>query len=382
MAKVDVVIVGGSANALGILRSLAGNAHCLVLADDKNLPVFASRFGEKILVESTKSAVIIDELVRLAKSFQHAPVLLLSEEKTVEQVSQHRARLETSYRFDLVAHELILALQSKSAFQQLAEQQQAPIPKAVVINQAADFSKITELTFPCVFKPLRQSAAYSRQFKKAYKVESKAQVIELYQQISPVMPEMLVQEWIHGQDSDIYFCFAYFDQDQTMIGSFSGRKLRSWPLNIGGTASCTNAPEAHDELSHLTQKFAQAVNFKGLLGMEYKFDQQRKQFYMIEPTVARTDYQHEIATLSGHNLLRQIYCSLSGQAIPQYTLSRSAIVWRDEIADANALAHGGNKTEPNGAKRYSTLLRYNDVGPYLTHMSKRIRLRFTGFFNE
>jgi D-aspartate ligase len=373
MSTIDIVIVGGSANALGILRSLAPFARCLVLVDDKRSPVFYSKFGQKKLVKNTKIEVIIDELEKIGATFSNPPVLFLSEEKTVEQVSLHRERLNKYYRFSMVDHQLIIDLQSKSAFQSLAEQHESPIPKANVIQQTIDFKNVNELTFPCVFKPLYQDSDYSKLFKKAYKVNNLDEAKELYKAIEPVMADMILQEWLHGRDSDIYFFLAFFDESSQFVDGFTGRKLRSWPLNIGGTASCTNAPEAHDELSKITTQFAQRIGYQGLLGMEFKFDNQRGGFYMIEPTVARTDYQHEIATLSGHNLLLQIYRHIRKQPVPLYNLLQESVIWRDEIADANALSNGGDVSEPYPAHSFCAVKRWNDPMPYLYRLIVRVK---------
>ncbi|MEW6994719.1 hypothetical protein AADZ84_10695 [Colwelliaceae bacterium MEBiC 14330] len=374
--NIDVVIVGGSANALGILRSLAPHAKCLVLLDNKKLPAYHSRFGKKILVESTKTENIITVLVKLGKSFLSPPVLFLSEEKTVEQVSLHRDKISPMYLFNMAKHKQVIELQSKIGFQKLAEKFNSPIPKAIAINDNSDIDKAKTLSFPCVFKPLYQDLAYAKEFKKAYKVENIKQIELLYADISPIMPNMLVQEWLHGKDSDIYFCLAYFDENSQLVSSFSGRKLRSWPLNIGGTASCTNAPNQHQALSDITSTFASNIGFRGLIGMEFKFDKHRNGFYMIEPTVARTDYQHEISTLSGHNLLLQIYLHIKKRKVPQFPIAQKSTIWRDEIADANALANGGDTTEPTPARSYFAVKRWADPIPYLNTFLKRVKSRF------
>ncbi|MCJ8321274.1 MAG: hypothetical protein MJK12_16665 [Colwellia sp.] len=377
MKNIDVVIVGGSANALGILRSLAPFVSCLVLCDDKSLPIFKSRLGKKLLVSNTKSKDIVLTLKELGARFVKPPVLFLSEEKTVEQVSLHRELIQQYYYFELTSHDQIIDLQSKSGFQTLAERHNSPIPNASVIQTLSDIANANLLTFPCVFKPLYQDVSYSKKFKKAYKVASLAEVKELYTLIHPIMPDMMLQEWINGKDSDIYFCLAYFDSNSQLIGDFSGRKLRSWPLNIGGTASCTNAPEKHEELSEMTASFAKAISYSGLIGMEYKFDNKRQRFYMIEPTVGRTDYQHEIATLSGCNLLLQIYLHSKNENLLQFPLNKQAVIWRDEIADANALANGADPVEPFNAKIFYAVKRWNDPWPYLSHLIARIVNRFS-----
>ena len=87
-----------------------------------------------------------------------------------------------------------------------------------------------------------------RRFSKAYVVTSMGDVERLYAEIFPFMPDMIVQEWIEGDDSDIYFCLQYIGDGGTAVASFVGRKLRSWPPRIGGTASCIAAPEHAHEL--------------------------------------------------------------------------------------------------------------------------------------
>ena len=219
----------------------------------------------------------------MAKRFTDKPTLYLTEEKTVELVSLHRDKLLAYYIIDFSSHDLMTNLQSKSGFQNLAESNNSPVPKSLVVRESADLDKIGSLSFPCVFKPLYHDKQYSSRFKKAYKVENKAQLLDLFNQITPYFSDMILQEWIEGSDENIYFCLAYYDKNSQVINSFSGRKIRSWPLHVGGTASCTSAHDKHDELLKLTSSFVQSIGYQGMMGMEFKYDDNRKEFYMIEP---------------------------------------------------------------------------------------------------
>jgi predicted ATP-grasp superfamily ATP-dependent carboligase len=375
MQKMDIVVTGGSANALGILRSLK-NHNLTLLCDSENHPAWHCRFARKYKVRSTKTGEFIEDLLAYGATLSTTvkPLLLLTEEKSVYQVSLHRDQLERYFRFLLCPHELLTTLQSKSGFQQLAERHHAPIPKAVVLQQLFDLPLCNDLQFPCVLKPLEQNEDYSRQFKKAYKVASPTEVETLYRQISTVMPQMIVQEWLEGEDSDIYFCLAWFDQESQLFSSFTGRKLRSWPRHVGGTAACTGAPEAADELSKLTSEFASACGYVGLIGMEYKYDQNRRAFYMIEPTVGRTDYQHEIATLSGHNLMADIVAYFNGDTINR-PVSLSSVVWYDEIANENSIANGAPNDLFADVPQIAALWRWSDPGPSIAFWLQRIQNR-------
>ena len=378
--KTTVMVVGGSANALGVLRSLS---HCdlHLLCDNSNAPAWSSRFGQKYRSNDTKAPSVVDELLALGKKFGAVkPVLLLTEEKTVVHVSAAREQLKSYYRFLFCAPSMLLALQSKSGFQQLANQVGAAIPQGRILTQLADLDLIHDLNYPCVFKPLEQNEAYSKQFKKAYKVNSAEEVASLYPAISQVMPQMIVQEWLEGADSDIYFCLAYLNAEGQLVSSFTGRKIRSWPLQVGGTASCTAAPEAATELTEKTLQFCQAIGYVGQIGMEFKFDAKRGGFFMIEPTVGRTDYQHEIATLSGQNVLAKIVQSLTDNSDPTpknfSPHETKKVVWYDEIADANALAHGGPNTLCLDFPRVAAVWRWSDPMPGLAVFWRRFKRKF------
>jgi len=376
--KIPVVVTGGSANALGVLRSLK---HCdlTLICDNVQAPAWRSRFGNKVKVADTRAPSVVEDLLSLAKRFSahQRPVLVLTEEKTVVQVSAARTRLAPHYRFLMCPEPLLSNLQSKAGFQRLAQEVGSPVPRGVVLRSAADLPTTQALQYPCVLKPLEQDAAYASRFKKAYKVASADEVATLYSKIEPVTPNMIVQEWLEGADSEIHFCLGFWDEHSVRVGpAFVGRKLRSWPLQVGGTASCTSAPEAEDELTRLTDAFVKATGFVGQMGMEFKYDARRGGFYMVEPTVGRTDYQHEIATLSGCNVLSMMVAHLAGQQVPARSRARE-VIWYDEVADALALAAGAPNQLFRNRKAVAAVWRSSDPMPTLHDFWRRLVRRIS-----
>lgn len=371
-SKTPVVVTGGSANALGVLRSLP---HCdlTLLCDSTAATAWHSRHGRKVKVTDTRAASIVDDLLALAGRLPpgQRPVLILTEEKTVVRVSQARKQLAQHYRFLLCEEPMLSDLQSKEGFQRLAQQAVAPVPRGVVLHSAADLPATRKLQYPCVFKPVEQDATYAAHFKKAYKVTSADEVAHLYAEIEPLMPQMIVQEWLEGADSDIYFCLGFWDEHSNLVGNtFTGRKVRSWPLQVGGTASCTSAPEAADELTRLTSDFVKATGYVGQMGMEFKRDVQRGGFYMVEPTVGRTDYQHEIAPLSGCNVLAMMVAHLSNAPVQGPGPARS-VLWYDEVSDAKALAAGAAGHLFGDRPRVAAVWRPTDPMPTLADLAQR-----------
>src|SRR5262249_24427989 len=152
-------------------------------------------------------------------------------------------------------------------------------PRAVVLRDRRDLAAARVLRYPCVLKPAIKSAEYDARFKKAYKVADAEELEELFAEIAPILPDLIAQEWIEGGDENIYFCLQYRSREAT-VASFTGRKIRSWPPRVGGTASCLAAPEHAEALDRMTGKFFAAVGIFGMGSMEYKRDARSGEFLM------------------------------------------------------------------------------------------------------
>jgi predicted ATP-grasp superfamily ATP-dependent carboligase len=306
------------------------------------------------------------------------PVLFLTEEASVRAVSAARQALSSRVRVRLPAHPRLEALMHKAGFQHLAEALRAPIPPFVELRSKLDLPRVKKLQYPCVLKPAAKDYAYGERFKKAYVVGGPDEVVRLYREIEPVCPNMVVQQWIEGEDKDIFFCLQYAPNAlDAPVASFTGRKIRAWPPRIGGTASCTAAPEVHEELSSLTARFFRDTGVVGMAGMEFKRDRRDGRFYMIEPTIARTDFQHEVATLNGINLPYLAYCFELGLPLPRVQWQPTRRVWREPLIDRWSAQSQGIADEAGfaGAKVVDAWWRAADPLPWLDFIGRRLKAR-------
>ncbi|MEO5811283.1 MAG: FAD-dependent oxidoreductase [Rhodanobacter sp.] len=365
------VVVGGRINGLGVARSLAlQHVPVWLLDSDAQRPELRTRAATSVTVGSLLGEALIEELVRLA-AIQFAgsrPVLLLTQEESVKTVSHHRDRLSALYRFSLPPIEMLDTLLHKEGFQRVAEQLGSPIPPLVHVGALADLPAIESLRYPVVIKPGERNSEYSGQFKKAYRAESAEDATELLRRILPVMADVVVQEWIEGPDANIYFCLQYLNSQGQVAASFTGRKIRSWPPQVGGTASCVSAPEVHEQLSAMTTQFFQAAGVRGMASMEYKRDARSGEFRMVEPTVGRTDYQEEVATLNGVNLPYAAWCSELDLPIPAPAIPERPVVWRVRSEDrqsADAQSQSLKQGYPHGSHVVDALCRWRDPMPCL-----------------
>jgi D-aspartate ligase len=373
--KVTALVVGGGLNALGVVRSLgqAGVTVCVMDTDHKS-PAMRSRYGIPRKVSTLEGLGFMAELKRLATELGSTVVLFLTEEKTVATVSEYRSELPPSLRIRLPEHERLMALMHKQGFADLAEAMGAPVPRTVRLENLQDLPNVACLNYPCVLKPSEKNYEYGARFKKAYKVSSPDEMAMLYREIFPVLADMVVQEWIEGQDSDIYFCLQYIGRNGELVASFPGRKIRSWPPRIGGTASCTAAWEHEKELTDLSADFFRQVGFTGMGSMEYKRDVRDGRFYMVEPTVARTDFQEEVATVNGVNLPFFAYCHELALPVPQLKPTKSPQIWRETQIERWSKEESGI-TEDKAFQKHKVVdahWRWHDPRPWFDNSIARL----------
>jgi len=367
-AQVPAVVVGGTDNCggLGVVRSL-GQAGVPVIAVDSEItaPALHSRYARKVIMPELSGYSFVQNLLTLQAVLNSRPVLFLTSDEAALTVSEYRAELQRKYRLRLPEHDRLASLMKKNDFQRLAIEHGFPIPCSVRIRSANDLGSLAGLNFPAVVKPSVKTEDYlTHGFERGYPVASLEQADSVIRRILPVLPDLIVQEWIEGPDSAIYFCLMYRGSDGP-VSSFTGRKLSIWPSGVGTTASCTSALGAHDELHRLTEAFFAAVSFVGMGSMEYKRDTRTGRFFMIEPTVGRVDWQEEVATLNGVNIPLAAYLHEIGTEAPAMAAGRP-VVWRDGARHWKATRIGKAAGLPHTEVR-DAYWRLSDPLPALLH---------------
>lgn len=382
--SVPAVVVGAGINGLGVLRSLAGAGVPVTLIDAaRDQPAMHSRYGRKRVYDDNDPEALVRMLETLADETDRRhggerAVLILTKEETVAAVATHYERLAARYHLTLPPPERLTPLLHKDGVRAIAVSAGARIPKTLRIQNSHEIDRIDALRLPIVVKPSLRDSGYAHGFAKAYRLDDHAEVRALLARILPVLPDVVVQEWISGSDSDLYFCLQYLPNNGHEPVSFVGRKIRSWPPQVGGTASCTAAPEAA-ELADLSTRFFSHAGVTGLASMEYKKDRDSGEYVIVEPTVGRTDFQEEVATLNGVNLPLAAYCGALGLAMPSARTPAKPRTWRERMADTQSAEQtpAGSTRLAANARVVDALWRARDPGPALAALAGRVVRRLT-----
>jgi predicted ATP-grasp superfamily ATP-dependent carboligase len=312
--KVPVVVVGESLNSLGIVRSLAGRGIELhVLATTRWCGPGLSRHANVQIVEALDGRALVDGLKAVARRLGRRAVLMLCGDAQVDAVNDHRDELEPLYQFTLPPAELLRTLANKATFQEFALRHALDVPRTAVVNAGEPVAAaLRDLTLPLVIKPADKVQVLSGHAERAVRVDTRAEAEAVGARMLAGAGCIVAQEWIVGDDSDIYFALFVCDADSRVVGMFCGRKLVCDPPGVGSTGICVDAGEHSATVAREAVRFIQASGYRGIGSVEYKRDRRSGRFVIVEPTVGRSDWQEEIATQCGVNLPLQAYLAECG----------------------------------------------------------------------
>jgi D-aspartate ligase len=327
---VPAVVVGGTLNSLGVVRSLApACVPVYVLATSRRYPAAWSRYCRFVRTPSLEGRELIDTLVALATRLGNRPVLILTSDDSVTTVSAERQRIEPLYRSSLPSPETVEALSDKAAFQALAEREGLTVPRGIRLSGEQDLRLIRQLSPPLIIKPADKVLVLSGAVDRTARADTVGEAEAVATRMLRHAPCLVAQEWVDGPDTEIFFTLFACDRQSRPIGVFTGRKLTCSPPAVGTTAICVAAPEVADALLAPTLEFIARTAYRGLGSLEFKRDARSGRFLIIEPTVGRTDWQEEIATLCGVNLPLIAYRDAIGLEEPLAgTRARGVIAWR------------------------------------------------------
>jgi predicted ATP-grasp superfamily ATP-dependent carboligase len=361
------VVVGACGHGLALVRGLhAERVPTLVLEANLQQAGSRTRLATLVPTPDINGPALIDALLALRARIDcpDRPVLLLTNDTMVRTVGQHWPRLEQAYRLSWgPARESLLPLLEKSALEARCAATGLLYPKTFVLHSAADIdAALQELALPIIVKPARPLSRF-----KTSQPADRQQLAELVQRFEGDLP-FLVQQFIPGDDTSIFFSALYLDQGRE-LARFDGHKLRSRPLGHTSIAE----PFRDDEVHAQTQRFFAGLQLSGPVSLELKRDPQGR-LWVIEPTVGRTDFWVGLCTVNGVNLPAVEYAQQAGRPLPVLS-QRDERFWFNEDRDpfGPMWLRWRSGVAMRGRSRSHLYLHADDPGPALAFLRRFCR---------
>ncbi|HOE73778.1 MAG TPA: carboxylate--amine ligase [Deltaproteobacteria bacterium] len=322
----------------GVVRSLTAAGIPVVAFQKDTTPPEARSELPKQLITFAGDEDLLEKLTDLAQGCREKPVLFITSDVYVEFFIRHREVLEELFRIHYPPTDIVNLLLNKDTFMDYALRRNLPLPVSFRIASRDDLEQsLGDMVFPAIVKPFTKTPAWlAAKLAKAYLVKGPAELVSLYRRIEKIEPGLLVQEWVPGPDSHVEYCLTYFDQDSRCLASFTGAKIRQWPVGTGSTAS--TRPVNNELIRVITVALFSAMGYRGFGSVEYKRHEKTGKYYIMEPTVGRPNQQSYIATANGVNMPLIAYNSLTGLSVGRpFTDVSEPVYYIDEWADIGSV---------------------------------------------
>ena len=315
------------------------------VTDGKQLPGLNSRYFSDFWFCDNGVDATLDLLIEKGKRFSERPVLYPITDLHVRCIALRIEEIISYFRIGLPDADIIESAMSKKGIADLVSKMKLPGPQTFFLSEPNHiFDVIKNLKLPCIIKPEFRSAEFAKAAtQKAYFATDSKGLLNFYQSFSHLDPNAVIQQYIPGGDQDIYFCLQYYNSKSECLASFAGRKIRQWPPLCGGTASCE--PVDNAKIEKISTTFFTELRFQGLCSMEFKRDPLTGKFFIIEPTVGRTDWQSDIASMNGIPIPYIAYLDLIGEPPQTFCRTKKKYKWVRWFADSQAYEYYHKKGE-------------------------------------
>ncbi len=278
---------------------------------------------------------VVRTLVGWARAQPEPPVLLSQTDDGLLLTSRRRDELAPHLRFVIAEPDLVEQLVDKSRFQALAERLGLPVPRAQRLSpRAGERPPALDLRFPLVLKPIQRRLhwdAYAAG-RKALQAANPGELAELWPFLAASGTEIIAQEQIPGPESRIESFHAYIDERGDLAGSFTGRKLRTFPEHNGHSTAVEITAQA--DVAVLGREILDALSFRGVAKVDFKRAPDGA-LHLLEIN-GRFNLWHLPGALAGVNLPALVYADLTGRPRPAMVPARPGVVWCRPLRDVRA----------------------------------------------
>jgi D-aspartate ligase len=279
---------------------------------------------------------LVETLMRFGATQAEPPVLFYESDGELLLVSRHRERLRQSFRFVIADQTLVEDLVDKERFQKLAERLSLPVPAARRLRTDQELRPDDlGLRYPIIVKPLTRRPDVWKTVAasgKALRLNSPDELRQLWPRLAASGVTTLAQELIPGPETCIESYHVYVDEQDEIVGEFTGRKIRTYPREYGDSTALVTTNQT--DVAELGRELVQRLRLRGVAKFDFKRGPDGR-LYLLEVN-PRFNLWHHLCAMAGVNLPALVYADLTGQPRTAPTVAQSEVrwcrIWQDALA--------------------------------------------------
>jgi predicted ATP-grasp superfamily ATP-dependent carboligase len=310
------VVIGGDYQGLGIVRSLGrrGIPVC-VIDDERSIARFSRYTTHSVHVENLRDEEhTVQALLRVGHELGLGGwVLYPTRDETVAAISRNRTLLADFFHVPTPDWNSVKWVWDKRNTYRLAKELGIPTPQTWYPRSLEDLDCIRAIP-PFALKPAIKEHFFYATKAKAWRVDSRAQLSEKFLKASAQLPpgEVMIQDLIPGDGSQ-QFAYCAFFKGGRAIGSMVVRRARQHPPEFGRASTFVETIEL-PLLEELSERFLRAINYHGLVEVEYKLDPRDGQYKLLDVN-GRTWGYHTLGLAAGVDFPSMLFADQAGDVV-------------------------------------------------------------------
>ncbi len=380
-AKRPVLLIDGESRGdIGVIRSLgSGGIPVHLLGANPRSPSAASRYVTHVHpfpgLGASEDACLA-AVQTAARACDQRPVMLATGDRAVAFMSRWREELAAFVDHDLAPAPLIQTCFEKDRFAPVAKDLGLPVPETFVPSSAAEARALVDrLPWPVFVKPVYRSdwERLPREIVtsvKGQRCDSEAAFLRLIDALETQGPSrFVIQRFVEGGDHEHVDVHVYRLPDGTVLGTFTGSKLRIYPAyaGVGAQVLSRRVPE----LEAVSHQVLGALGYTGFANLNYKRDARRGVYELLEINCRYSTWT-ELPSRAGCNFPLAAYAAIVGHPLPRLEQSEG-ISWLDferDVASMVTYRAAGEWTWGAYLRSLATVrcwayFAWDDPGPFL-----------------
>ena len=314
-----VLVLGCKLGGLAIMRSLGSLGVPVSGVDaDPKAPGFMSRYCRgrfAMRFDAMKANQYLEFILRIGRDLGEGTILIPTTDDLAVFVAENRDSLSDTFRFPNTDVDLVKGLVSKEGMHKLAVQHGVPTPSIYFprhLGEVEHFSRDTK--YPVMLKGIDGNRLQARTGKKMLVVRSQDELLQNYRLMEdPNQPNLMIQEYIPGDDDQIIIFNGYFNQNSDCLAAFTGHKIRQYPVHVGcaSLGVCT----WNEKVAKTTIDFMKVLGYRGILDIGYRWDP-RDGLYKVLDINPRVGQAFRLfVSENGMDVIRALYRDLNGDEV-------------------------------------------------------------------
>jgi D-aspartate ligase len=336
---VGAVVIGGDYQGLGIVRSLGRRGVPVCVVDDEHSISRYSRYSKQFvsLPDLRDQRKAVDSLLEIGRRLGlEGWVLYPTREELVAAFSHRRSELGEVFRVPTPGWESVKWAWDKRNTYRLALELDIPTPVTHYPENIDQLAQLDNLEAPFAIKPAIKEHFFYATKAKAWCANSHSELRTLFQRASELAGhgEIMVQELIPGGGSQQFSYCAFFRNGEA-VGKMVVRRTRQHPLQFGRASTYVETVDV-PLLETLSERFLRAIDYYGLVELEYKLDPRDSQYKLLDVN-ARTWGYHSLGAKAGADFSYMLYADQVGLPVP-VSKGRPGVAWVRSTTDLPAAA--------------------------------------------